>query len=145
MEYKEDSIVRILSRYNRGGASILPVLQDVQKAVGCVPVQAIAQIAQGLGVTRERVQTVAEFYGFPLEGQGKYVVKVCHGGACFDHGARAVMDALRDAYGNDPRFILETGTCMGACGKGPNMTVNGKLYTGMTPEQATQLLAQLPD
>ncbi len=141
MENKK-TVEQIISRYNRGGAAILPVLQDIQKQYGCVPVQTLSQIAQGLGVAPERVRTVAEFYGFPIEGEGKYVIKVCHGGACFDNGARAVMDALRDAFGKDPRFILETGSCMGACGNGPNMTVNGKLYTDLTPEQAVQIVTR---
>lgn len=137
-----EELYTIISRYNRGVAAILPLLQDIVKRCGCIPVRFVGDIARGLGVTQERIYTIADFYGFPMEGKGKYLVKVCHGGACFDHGARAIMDVLRDTFGKDPSFILETGTCMGACGDGPNMTVNGKLYTNLTPEKAVQIVAQ---
>lgn len=40
-------------------------------------------------------------------------------------------------------FTLETVSCLGACGLAPVLTVNDKVYPGMTPDAAAELIREL--
>ena len=40
-------------------------------------------------------------------------------------------------------FTLETVSCLGACGLAPVLTVNDKVYPGMTPDAAAELIHEL--
>ena len=43
----------------------------------------------------------------------------------------------------DMLFTLETVSCLGACGLAPVLTVNDKVYPGMTPDAAAELIHEL--
>jgi NADH-quinone oxidoreductase subunit E len=44
---------------------------------------------------------------------------------------------------DDLGFTVETVSCLGACGLGPALTVNDKVYPTMTPDKAMELLVKL--
>ena len=44
---------------------------------------------------------------------------------------------------DDMLFTLETVSCLGACGLAPVLTVNDKVYPGMTPDAAAELIHEL--
>ena len=55
------------------------------------------KIADGLGVTLSEVYGVATFYAqFSLEPNGKYVISVCLGTACYVKGSQKVLDRLSE-------------------------------------------------
>jgi len=70
---------------------------------------------------------VATFYHyFNLKPQGKYVVSVCMGTACYVKGAGDVLDALKEELkinvgetSKDMLFTLAEARCLGACGLAP--------------------------
>lgn len=45
----------------------------------------------------------------------------------------------------DGLFTVETVACLGACGLGPALTVNGKVHPTMTPDKASELLKKLKE
>ena len=64
---------------------------------------------------------------------------------------KSVMERLYSELGlseekattDDMLFTLETVSCLGACGLAPVLTVNDKVYPGMTPDAAAELIHEL--
>ena len=97
---------------------------------------------------------MATFYeNFSLEPKGKYVLRCCDGTACHVRGSLPILERLRaelklapgKTTTDDLMFTVETVSCLGACGLAPVMTVNGEVHPAMTPDKASELLAQLKD
>lgn len=71
-------------------------------------------------------------------------IVLCAGTSCHVMGSGEIMSmigALSDTH--RARIHLKLTHCLGACSQGPNMKINGQLYTNVTPDQARKLLAQL--
>jgi len=133
-------------------SAIIAILQAVQEHYRYLPREAFSYISKKLGVGQARIYSVATFFeNFSLQPKGKYVIKICDGTACHVRKSIPILDRLRDelalseekATTDDLMFTVETVSCLGACGIAPVLTVNDKVYPEMTPEKATELLAEL--
>jgi hypothetical protein len=76
----------------------------------------------------------------------KQCIQVCRKGKCYKQGSKHIWSVLQSEIENNPdlqHISVEATGCMKACKKGPNLKVQpkGKLLTGMTPEQALDVLA----
>jgi len=109
-------------------------------------------MAKRIGVSEVKIYSVATFYeNFSLEPKGKFVIKVCDGTACHVRKSIPILERLRSELGlsdeksttDDLGFTVETVSCLGACGLAPVITVNDQVYPSMTPDKASELLAQL--
>ena len=70
----------ILLRYPRDPSSLIMVLQDLQVELNHLPDDAIAAVAERLGVPRSRIYSAASFYkAFSLEPRGRHRIDVCTG------------------------------------------------------------------
>jgi NADH-quinone oxidoreductase subunit E len=139
---------RILASYPAEEASLIQVLQDVQRAYGYLPCEALTRVAEALDVPFAKVFSVGTFYkAFSLDPLGRTVVKVCTGTACHIRGAQQLVDELERALGVGPgqttadrRFTVKTVNCVGACAMAPVMIV-GETYNGNA--KATKLATYL--
>ncbi len=71
-------------------------------------------------------------------------IELCAGTSCHVMGSGEIMSiigALSDAQ--RARIHLKLTHCLSACAKGPSMKVDGQLYTGVTADQAKELLQHL--
>lgn len=142
----------VLARYRRENSALIPLLQDVQEALGYLPPEAMSAIAEFLNIPESAVYGVATFYAqFYLTRQGRHRVKVCQGTACHVRGGRRIMDAVKKKLGIKPgetgadyKFSLERVACFGSCALAPVMVVDGKVYGRMTPQKAEQILKKIP-
>lgn len=135
-------------------SSIISILQDIQEIYHYLPEEIFTYLAEKLKMSAAKIYGVATFYeNFSLEPKGKYVIKVCDGTACHVRKSIPILEALRGELGlseqkvttDDLLFTVETVSCLGACGLAPAMTVNDKVYGGMTPEKAKALLETLKE
>ena len=145
---------RILDSHPRSELSTIAILQDIQEHYHYLPREVFPYVAKAIGVGEARLYGVATFYeNFSLEPKGKYVIRCCDGTACHVRGSIPILERLRQELGlsdgkkttDDLNFTVETVSCLGACGLAPAMTVNGTVYGAMTPDKASELLAQLKD
>ncbi len=92
---------------------------------------------------------VATFYShFALQPKGKYTFLLCDGTACHVRRSTAILDALykhlelseAKSTTDDMLFMVETVSCLGACGLAPVMLVNEKVYGQVTPEKAVEIV-----
>ena len=77
---------------------------------------------------------------------GKHRVHICNGTSCHLRGSQKVIDAVQDVVDSDDsgrKFTVESVTCLGCCGSGPNMEIDGESHIEVTPGKAAEVLKRL--
>lgn len=142
-------ISRIVTRYPRKEAALIPVFHVVQKAFGYVPDESVSEIAESLGLPDTRVYDVLSFYTmFKRHKMGKYHIQVCRTLSCAGLGAQELMNYLEEQCGvkinggvsADGRFSIETVECLGACANAPVMQVNDVYHENLTRGKIDELI-----
>lgn len=130
--------------------ALIPLLQEIQEAIGYIPPESIESIAEALNLFPSQVQGVVTFYaGFSLEPKGKNVIRVCRGTACHVKGGRSILRLMKRELGldegetsRDYQFTLETVACLGTCFLAPTMMVNKTYFGKLSPPKVTTILTQ---
>lgn len=141
-------IEHALTHYPDGRAASIDALKAVQKRRGWVPDEALAPVAELIGITPAELEGVATFYSLIFrQPVGRHVIKVCDSISCFLTGyddLRAALERkLGIRYGQttpDHRFTLLPICCLGACDKGPTMMIDDDLHGDLTPEALDRIL-----
>lgn len=128
--------------------NILKTLLAVQTALGHVPVNAVPQIAQTLGVTDAQVAGVLSYYSdLRTQPPGRHLIRVCMGESCMaNHGGRvfrAIQDHVRATAGGpmpEGRFTVEQMSCAGNCAVSPTVMIDEDLRGRVTPSDVPSLL-----
>jgi len=131
--------------------ALLPILHDIQDALGYVPDAAVPLIAKALNLSRAEVHGVITFYHhFRRTPPGRTVVQVCCAEACQACGAddlRAQAEQLLDCKLHDTRadgaVTLLPVYCLGLCASAPAMQVNDRLHGRASAETLQRVAAQL--
>jgi NADH-quinone oxidoreductase subunit E len=131
-------------RYPSRRAVVLPALHIVNERLGYVPLEAVVEIAQMLGLAPAQVQDTLSFYHFFPQDKpsGKLKVWMCRSLSCSICEGETLMDYLSQKLGIQPgettadgRVTLLPAECLGACDFAPAMLVNDTLYETMTREK----------
>lgn len=138
----------IIERYRSKPGSLIPVLEDVQEALGYLPKSIQRKIALDLGVPLSEVYGVVTFYSFfTMAPRGRHTVKCCLGTACYVRGGKKILEKLSRTLGIEPgntttdrRFSLETVRCLGACGLAPVITADDDTFRHVKPTKVAELL-----
>jgi len=141
-------IDQIIDRHQGEASALIQVLLEIQREVHWLPREALARVAERLGVPRSRIQHIATFYkAFSLVPKGRHEVHICVGTACHVRGAGRVLDKVQDVTGIRPgesdlelKFSLETVNCLGCCALGPVMEINGKTHGKLSPARTADVL-----
>lgn len=98
-------------------------LHLIQDEYGALSAAHLAALAKEMRLSQAEVYEVASFYHhFDIVKEGEdgipeITVRVCDGVICENHGAQALLAALRDRLGSNVRVI--PAPCIGACDKAP--------------------------
>jgi len=130
---------------------LVEILRDVSQAAGYVTPEAIATIAQRLGLPQSQVHSVASFYSLiSLKPQGKHVIRFCQDAPCHVAGGREIWETLERELGipfgtttADGKWTLLTTSCIGACSVGPVMLVDDEIYGNLTPDRVREIITQV--
>lgn len=118
----------ILARHAKREGALLPILNDVQAAFGCVSAANEAAIAHALNLSRAEVHGVVSFYhDFTAQADRRPEVQICRAEACQARGIEALVPGAEAAAGE--RVRLKTVYCLGLCSVGPNARVGGTLHS----------------
>lgn len=137
---------------NRGRpGALLPILHDIQHAIGHVPADAVPVIAQDLNLSRAEVHGVVTFYhDFRSQPPGRHVLKICEAESCQAVGSDALVRHACKRLGiemhettTDRAITLEPVYCLGNCALSPALTVDGEVHGRMTPDKLDLLMADL--
>jgi formate dehydrogenase subunit gamma len=147
--YDTATVAAILARWRDVPGNLLPILHDVQKALGFVPPGAIGQIAKALNRSRAEVHGVISFYhDFRTTPPGRSVLKVCQAESCQACGSRELTAHAERTLGcklgetsPDGAVTLEPVYCLGNCACSPAVLLDGALHGRVTPAKLDRLLA----
>jgi formate dehydrogenase subunit gamma len=137
----------IASKRSMPGA-LLPVLHDIQDALGYIPPESVPMIADELNLSRAEVHGVITYYHhFRQHPAGRHVVQICRAEACQARGADALAAHARQALGcdfhqttPDGAVTLEPVYCLGHCAVGPNIVIGDELHARITPQRFEVLI-----
>lgn len=150
---QEEKLRQIIAAHKDQKGALMPVLQQAQELYGYLPIEVQTIIAEGLGLSLSQVYEVVTFYAqFTLNPKGKYAISVCLGTACYVKGSGKILELLEQKLGikaggitPDSKYSLDATRCIGACGLAPVMTVNGKVYGKLVPDDVDRILAEYQD
>src|SRR5690606_2337109 len=140
-----DPLVRdILARHAGRPGALLPILHDVQDALGWIPEQAVPQIAAALQRSRAEVHGVISFYGhFRTAASARTHLEVGRADSCRARGRIAVLEhrRARIAAGGAGEVWLAPVYCLGLGAQSPAIMIVGRPHARVTPEKLDPLLA----
>lgn len=149
-KYKAE-IDDILSRYPVRRSALLPLLYLAQAEEGYVTEAAMKEIAGLLRLTPPQVYETVTFYTMlSLKPLGKFHIQVCKSLMCALVGSDTVLGWMKSKLGIGPgettadkMFTVSAVECLGACGTGPMMQINGDYYERLNEEKVDRILADL--
>ena len=147
----QGTVRSVLERHAGEPGALLPILHDVQDALGYIPADSVPAIAKALNLSRAEVQGVITYYHhFRTKPAGRVVVQVCRAESCKACGADALMAHAERVLGcashhtrADGAYTLEPVYCLGLCALSPAIMVGDRLHARVTPEKFDRVVASL--
>lgn len=147
-----DKILAETRKYPQRRTALLPALKLAQREVGWLPREAIAEVADLVGVSHAAANELATFYSM-LNTHHRVDVKVevCVQLPCALRGADRLLDELAAGLGIQPGETTPDGKielhrtheCFGSCNKAPMCRLNDEYRENLTPEATRALIDEL--
>ena len=150
-EANEKLACEIVARYPRPKSATIPLCHLAQEQDGHLSDDAMAHIAELVGVTPAEVLGTASFYEmFKREQVGRYLVNICTniscqllGGEELLHHAESTLGITSGSTTSDGLFTIEDVECIAACTEAPACQVNYRYFHNVTNEDFDQLIADI--
>jgi NADH:ubiquinone oxidoreductase subunit E len=147
-ENQRQKVEEVISAYKGRPGALIPVLHEIQNVLGYLPRWVQERVSDAMNIPLSEVNSIISFYAlFSEKPKGKYAIGVCKGTACYVRGADKIIEQLEELLGieagdttSDGKFSIEVVRCLGACGLGPVMTINDKVYTRMKPDRVKEVI-----
>lgn len=142
-------VAAICDSFSHEPSPLMMVLSEIQRKYGYIPLEVQQIVSEKMGIPVAEIYGVVTFYSFfSLKPKGKYVIGICLGTACYVKNSQQVLDKFSAALGGisagettaDGLFTIEAVRCIGACALAPAMTINGKVYSKVTPDQVGKII-----
>jgi NADH-quinone oxidoreductase subunit E len=142
----------VIDQYETSTAASVEGMRILQDSRGWVSDEALADLAEFLGVSTSTLESLATFYSMVFRRPvGRHVIMVCDSVCCWMQGSEEVARYLGDRLGidlgdttPDGRFTLLPVVCIGACEQAPAMLVDWQLHGNLTPEKIDSILKLYP-
>ena len=143
-------ITEICDRHAGEKTPLIMILNDIQNESGYIPLEVQQIVSDKTGISVAEIYGVVTFYSFfSLVPNGKYVIGVCLGTACYVKGAQQVIDKFSEILGigagqttEDGLFTIDALRCIGACGIAPAVTINGKVYPKVSVDMVPAIIEE---
>ncbi len=148
----EETLQKILTNYLENEGNIISILQDIEKACGYIPEEAVDWFSKKLDIPASRFFGTATFYSqFHLKPRGKNVITVCRGTACHVKGSERLINRLcmeldippEEETSSDLKFTVEKVNCIGACGIAPVTLINHEVHGKITLDRLIKEIKKL--
>jgi formate dehydrogenase subunit gamma len=146
-----------LKRHADTPGPLLPILHEVQDALGYVPSAVVPQIAHALNLSRAEVHGVLSYYHhFRHAPLGHVHVQVCRAEACQAMGGEELLAHARETLGcrehddhdgaiarsADGRWSVQPVYCLGLCASSPAALIGERPYARLTPQRLDAIVQQ---
>jgi formate dehydrogenase subunit gamma len=146
--YDRQAVEDIIGQRKTLPGAMLPILHEVQEAIGYIPGDAVQLIADGLNVSRAEVHGVITYYHFFRQTPpGRTVVQVCRAEACQAVGCDSLAAHAKNLLGcdfhetsADGSFTLEAVYCLGQCATGPAVMIDQDIHARVSPAKLDRLI-----
>ena len=143
----------LVSEHGGDETALIAVLQEIQRKLKYLPVEAMKFVAEKLNVPQSLVYHVATFYkAFKLNPPGQHNLRICVGTACHVRGASRLVDTIEREYKlkpgettKDGMLELECVNCLGACALAPVVVIDGQTLPKQTPDKLLKNLEKIKD
>lgn len=151
-EAMKEKIRALFPRYPRKQAVTLPALHIVHEHLRCVPLQAMAEIAELLEISPADVQDTMSFYGFfPQSPLGDVRVWVCRSLSCMLRGGDELLEHACERVGikpgqttSDGKLTVDYAECLGICDHAPAaLADDGRVYGPLDEGKVDEMLEEL--
>lgn len=148
-----EAVIRDIADTHRDMAgALMPILVEINRRFGCVPLSADAIVADVLNISRADVAGVVSFYSdFRRTPPGGMHAKLCRAEACQAAGGDALAAHMQVSLGcgfdetsADGAATLEAIYCFGNCALAPAAEINGQLIGRATPAAVDAALLATP-
>ncbi|PMQ01639.1 MAG: NADH-quinone oxidoreductase subunit E [Dictyoglomus sp. NZ13-RE01] len=146
-EYAQNEVEKILDKYAGSSGTLIMILHAIQEKFGYLPKEALEMVSNRMRIPLSEIYGVVTFYSFfRLEPQGKHVIRLCMGTACYVKGAADLLTALEQMglkegkVTEDGYYSLDLVRCIGACSMAPALMIDDEVYGRLTPNKVKKLL-----
>lgn len=127
--------------------TVVQMLRELQEIAGFLTPEIKAGASEASGVKMSVIELYIRAYPDLKSVDYDHEIVVCTGARCGQKGGPDVLRALNNALGiksdglsRDGRILLKTQNCLKQCAASPNIKIDGKLYSGVCPENIPKLL-----
>ncbi len=144
-------INELFERYPDRRSAMIPLLLLLQEERGWLSPETMREAGEVLDLPPVRIYEVATFYTMlRTRPCGKYLLQVCRNLSCSLVGGEGVLRHIEKRLGihdgqttPDGCFTLMTVECLGSCGTGPVVQVNGDYHENLDVAKLDKLLDSL--
>ncbi len=144
--YNHEQIAAIIATQQDRPGALLPILHDIQDALGYIPPDSVAQIASALNLSRAEVHGVITFYHhFRTTPPAKHTIQICCAEACQSMGAEHLVAHAEQkiAVRKQGDCTVQPVYCLGLCATSPAMMVDDQLHARVTTEKFDRLIKKI--
>ncbi|HEX6154094.1 MAG TPA: NAD(P)H-dependent oxidoreductase subunit E [Solirubrobacterales bacterium] len=144
-EELRERIETLMGRYPDRRSASIPALWAVQERYGWCTPEGIRQAAAVMRVTPAYLESVASFYDLlHTSPVGTHRIEVCTNISCWMRGADRLLEAFKEAAGDDSENFYVTGfECLGACDIAPMASIDQRYYGPLEAAEAGVAIEQL--
>lgn len=143
-----EAVKAAVDQYGARRDELIPILNDINRRLGYLPSDALAEVGKQLKTPKSAVFSVASFYQMlSTKERGRHVIQFCESAPCHVVGGREVFLALQEKLNLKPgetspdgKWSLFTTSCLGLCAVGPVITIDEDVYGNLTPDQLPDIL-----
>lgn len=149
-----EKLKKVIAEKKRLKDPLIEVLHQAQEIFGYLPFEVQQFVADELSLPIAEVYGVVTFYNyFSMQPQGKYVINICTGTACYVKGAPRLIQMMEDELGiktgettKDKLFTLSTVRCVGACSLAPVFVIGEDTFGRVdTREKLVEILSKFKE
>jgi formate dehydrogenase subunit gamma len=141
----------ITTRLKDKPGALLPILHEIQNALGYIPKDSITFIASELNLSRAEVHGVISFYHYFRESApGHHTIHLCRAESCQAMGSKQLEAHVKNRLGidfhettPDGKFSLEPVYCLGLCSCSPAMQIDSEVFGRVSPETFDRSLVEI--
>lgn len=141
-----EQVSYILTTHRDQPGALLPILHDIQDALGYIPPDSVAQIASSLNLSRAEVHGVITFYHhFRTTPPAKHTIHICCAEACQSMGSENLTRHAEKKFAQleQDECELHPVYCLGMCATSPAVMIDNQLHARVTPEKFDRLIKKI--
>lgn len=153
----EQQLIEILEYYKsqpdpQQQENLVAMLREIQEVVGCIPADIQNRIAQEFDVKVAIISKIIKLYPSLKSSNFKHRIVACSGARCADKEGGQIYEALKkelevdkDGLSKDGTVYVTTQNCLKRCKMGPNIYIDGEMYSQLKPSDIKELIQKLKE